>query len=157
MSNVIKPTIGRVVLVHRGISNQPEPALISYVWHDRMINVGGFDHNGKPFAITSLQLLQDDEVATGICYAGWMPFQKGQAAQTEALEAKFSSGQRDPSAILSHIPMQRFVTPAEIGQAVAFLLSGQASAITGISLPVDCGWLAGGAWSTYAPLGQKLA
>lgn len=76
---------------------------------------------------------------------------------TEALEAKFSSGQRDPSAILSHIPMQRFVTPAEIGQAVAFLLSGQASAITGISLPVDCGWLAGGAWSTYAPLGQKLA
>lgn len=91
MSNVIKPTIGRVVLVHRGIcgiSDQPEPALVSYVWHDRMINVGGFDHNGKPFALTSLQLLQEDDVATGICYAEWMPYQKGQAAKTEALEIK---------------------------------------------------------------------
>jgi NAD(P)-dependent dehydrogenase (short-subunit alcohol dehydrogenase family) len=75
---------------------------------------------------------------------------------TEALDAKFSAGQRDPSAILSHIPMKRFAQPAEIGQAVAFLLSSEASAITGVSLPVDCGWLAGGAWSTYAPLGQKL-
>lgn len=91
MSTVIKPTIGRVVLVHRGISNQPEPALISYVWHDRMINIGGFDHNGKPFAITTLQLLQDDDVATGTCYAEWMPYQKGQAAKTEALEAKLDA------------------------------------------------------------------
>lgn len=75
---------------------------------------------------------------------------------TEALEAKFASGQRDASAILSHIPMQRFAQPAEIADAVAFLLSPQASAITGIALPVDCGWLAGSAWSTYAPLGRKL-
>lgn len=75
---------------------------------------------------------------------------------TEALDAKFTSGQRDPSAILAHIPMKRFAQPEEIGNAVAFLLSDQASAVTGISLPVDCGWLAGGAWSTYAPLGQKL-
>ncbi|KAK6021329.1 oxidoreductase, short chain dehydrogenase/reductase family protein [Ostertagia ostertagi] len=75
---------------------------------------------------------------------------------TEALDAKFASGQRDPAAILSHIPMKRFARPEEIGNAVAFLLSEQASAVTGISLPVDCGWLAGGAWSTYTPLGQKL-
>jgi len=75
---------------------------------------------------------------------------------TEGLQAKFDAGQRDPSMILSHIPMQRFVRPQEVGQTVAFLLSDQASAITGVSLPVDCGWLAGGAWKTYATLGQKL-
>lgn len=75
---------------------------------------------------------------------------------TEALDAKFASGQRDPSAILAHVPMKRFARPEEIAHAVVFLLSDQASAITGISLPVDCGWLAGGAWSTYAPLGQRL-
>ena len=88
---MIKPTIGRVVLVHRGQSDQAEPALVCYVWNDRMINVGGFDRNGAPFAATSLQLLQDDDVATGICYAEWMPYQKGQAAKTDALEAKLDA------------------------------------------------------------------
>ena len=62
---MIPPTIGRVVLVQNlpGSTDptQAEPALVSYVWGDRMINVGGFDHNGAPFAFTSLRLLQDDD------------------------------------------------------------------------------------------------
>lgn len=73
---MIKPTIGRVVLVHREKSDQPEPALICYVWNDRMVNVGGFDRNGEPFSATSVQLLQDDDLATSPCYAEWMPYQK---------------------------------------------------------------------------------
>jgi hypothetical protein len=86
---MIKPTIGRVVLVARGESDQKEPAFISYVWGDRMINVGGFDKNGAPFAATSMQLLQDDDVPQNFNYfAEWMPYQKGQAAKTEALEAQ---------------------------------------------------------------------
>lgn len=89
---MIKPTIGRVVLVQgRSESTDPsqaEPALVSYVWSDTMINVGGFDHNGKTFSFTSLKLLQDDEPAPTVgAYAEWMPYQKGQAAKTEALEA----------------------------------------------------------------------
>lgn len=86
---MIKPSIGRVVLVHRGQSAQfeaaqAEPALISYVHSDRMINVGGFDRNGAPFAATSLQLLQDDDTPTNPnYYAEWMPFQKEQAAKHE--------------------------------------------------------------------------
>jgi len=88
---MIKPTIGRVVLVNRGQSNQPEPAVICYVWNDRMINVGGFDRNGDPFSATSMQLLQDDdEPNNSTYYAEWMPYQKGQAAKTEALEAQVS-------------------------------------------------------------------
>lgn len=83
---MIKPTIGRVVLVNRGQSNQPEPALITYVHNDRLINVGGFDCIGKPFSITSLQLLQEDDTPFGSYYAEWMPYQKGQAAKTEELE-----------------------------------------------------------------------
>jgi hypothetical protein len=35
---------------------------------------------------------------------------------------------------------------------VAFLLSPAASAISGIDLPVDCGWLAGSTWATYGGL-----
>lgn len=88
---MISPTIGRVVLVHRGQSDQAEPALVAYVWSDRMINVGGFDKSGQPFACTSMQLVQDDDAPTNPnYYAEWMPYQKGQAAKTEALEAKIA-------------------------------------------------------------------
>lgn len=92
---MIKPTIGRVVLVQRRPGStditQAEPALVSYVWNDTLINVGGFDHNGAPFAYTSLKLLQDDDEAPESCYAEWMPYQKGQAAKTEALEKAASA------------------------------------------------------------------
>ena len=85
---MIKPTIGRVVLVYRGKSDQAEPALICYVHSDRCINVAGFDCNGNPFAATSMQLLQDDDVATNSnYYAEWMPYQVAQAAK-EALGDK---------------------------------------------------------------------
>lgn len=79
---MIHPTIGRVVWVTRpsSASDQKEPALITYVFGDRMINVGGFDRDGQPFAATSVQLIQDDEPppAFGI-YAEWMPYQKSVA------------------------------------------------------------------------------
>lgn len=91
---MISPTIGRVVLVHRpGMSDQREPALVSYVWNDRMINVGGFDKNGIPFFATSMKLLQDDDKPDfeGQPYAEWMPYQKGQAAKTEALEKQIAA------------------------------------------------------------------
>lgn len=70
---------------------------------------------------------------------------------TQALVQKIASGQRNVDGILANIPMQRLIEPSEVADAVAFLLSGQASAITGIALPVDAGWLAGAHWGTYEP------
>ena len=71
---------------------------------------------------------------------------------TEGLDEEFKSGQRDPSSILARVPMARFATPQEIAKSTAFLLSDDASAVTGITLPVDCGWLAGSHWRTFQPL-----
>lgn len=71
---------------------------------------------------------------------------------TEGFDEKLKGGQRDATSIVSRVPMARFVTPEEIAKSTAFLLSSEASAITGITLPVDCGWLAGAHWGTFQPL-----
>jgi len=43
----------------------------------------------------------------------------------------------------SQAPMKRLADPSEIGSAVAFLASERASYITGVTLPVDGGWVRG--------------
>lgn len=40
-------------------------------------------------------------------------------------------------------PMRRFADPVEIAKLIAFLLSDDASYMTGAYVPVDGGWLAG--------------
>ena len=63
-----------------------------------------------------------------------------------ALVAKLSEqGALDVAAIAKRTPMGRMAEPAEVGQAITFLLSSKASFITGAVLPVDGGWMALGA------------
>lgn len=93
---MIKPTIGRVVLVHRpeNTSQHPEAALVAFVHSDTMINVGGVDHNGVAFARTSVYLKQDEPLpqhAYRSTWAEWMPYQKGQAAKADAAEAALAA------------------------------------------------------------------
>lgn len=94
---IIKPTIGRVVLVFNRRENArpqyPEAALVSYVHSDTLINVGGVDHSGVPFSVTSIELEQEGRgtFAEGVQHAEWMPYQKGQAAKTEALETQLAA------------------------------------------------------------------
>ncbi len=48
---------------------------------------------------------------------------------------------------LERIPMARFGEPEEVAKAALFLASDDASFVTGHTLPVDGGYLAGGLWS----------
>lgn len=71
---------------------------------------------------------------------------------TPALKNAIDGGERDVSLLTVNAALGRLVDPQGIGRAVAFLASEAASAVTGINLPVDCGWLAGTSWSTYGGL-----
>src|SRR6266403_5191936 len=90
---MIKPTIGRVmwfwpVKPERGA--QPYASLVTYVHDDNMVNLVAFTTDGVPFPAGRVAIVQDGSpyVAGDLPYAEWMPYQKGQAAKTEALEAK---------------------------------------------------------------------
>lgn len=69
---------------------------------------------------------------------------------TPAMQARIDSGQRDPKLIVEKAALRRFVQPADVGEAIWFLCSDAAGAITGVTLPVDCGWLATSAYTAYA-------
>lgn len=74
---------------------------------------------------------------------------------TPALKAAIDEGRRDPTALAENAAMGRLVDPSEIANAVSFLASDEASAITGVTLPVDAGWLVGISWNTYGGLRPK--
>jgi NAD(P)-dependent dehydrogenase (short-subunit alcohol dehydrogenase family) len=74
--------------------------------------------------------------------------------RTPALQAAIDKGERDVSALAGNSALGRLVEPTEIARTVAFLASPDAAAITGVNLPVDCGWLVAGSWHTYGGLRQ---
>lgn len=90
---MITPSIGRVVWFtpytstdSRHDKRQPLPALISYVWNDRLVNLAVFDQNGNSIGgATSVILLQDNDPKPEMGYfASWMPYQIQQAEKQKA-------------------------------------------------------------------------
>jgi 3-oxoacyl-[acyl-carrier protein] reductase len=63
---------------------------------------------------------------------------------TEMTVRNIAAGNVNEAQIKARIPLGRLAQPADIADAVSFLLSGKASFITGHSLYVDGGWLAYG-------------
>lgn len=68
---------------------------------------------------------------------------------TPVIEDAIRHKLRDPSVMNDMSALGRMVLPEEIASVVAFLLSNEASAVTGVNVPVDAGWLAAGSWHTY--------
>lgn len=58
------------------------------------------------------------------------------------VRARIQSGVRYRGAPGDNMALGRAVEPPEVAEAIEFLLSDRASAITGVNLPVDAGWAA---------------
>lgn len=91
---MITPTIGRIVWfwnVHPLRLEQPEAAIIAYVHSDTCVNLGVFRDNGNCTGFGSVTLWHGEGEPPAGAYCEWMPYQKGQAAKTEALEVKLGA------------------------------------------------------------------
>lgn len=113
--NPIIPTVGRVVyFTPAAVDDQsiiPDwqsgvcAALVTAVHNDNCVNLSVFDANGQHHARCSVCHVSTlPEVPEGgvqkYDYWDWMPYQKGQAAKTEQLEAKLTGAVVDGSAKL---------------------------------------------------------
>lgn len=72
--------------------------------------------------------------------------------RTPALQDAIDKGERDVATLERNNALGRMVEPVEVARAIAFLASSDAGAITGVNLPVDCGWLVTGSWHSYGGL-----
>lgn len=92
---MIKPTVGRVVEYRHammGRDEQPWAAIVVYVHNDREVNLAVFDDLGFGKPKQHVILVQEgDEIPNHDGYCTWMPYQKGQAAKTEAVERKLAA------------------------------------------------------------------
>ncbi len=71
---------------------------------------------------------------------------------TPILKSKIAAGKRDVRTIEAHTALGRLVEPEEVAALASFLMSDDASAIAGASIPVDAGWLATSHWMNFAEL-----
>ena len=75
--------------------------------------------------------------------------------RTLRVQKQIDAGDRNEASIVANSAMGRLVEPAEVADTIAFLLSPKSSAITGVNVPIDCGWLLAPSWQTYGGLRAK--
>lgn len=68
---------------------------------------------------------------------------------TPAIKSRIQSGHRDPDSIKGAGALHVFVEPRHIAEGIHFLCSDASEVITGVTLPIDAGWLAARGYNHY--------
>jgi NAD(P)-dependent dehydrogenase (short-subunit alcohol dehydrogenase family) len=68
---------------------------------------------------------------------------------TPAMQARIETGHRNPDVMIQQNALSKLVTPEDVGNGLWFLCSEEASAITGVTLPIDCGILSSLPYKAY--------
>ena len=76
------------------------------------------------------------------------------AVLSPAMQVAIDKGQRNLALLKETAAAGEVVMPAQVALAAAFLLSDDASAITGVNLPVDHGWLVANSWAMFGGVRQ---
>jgi hypothetical protein len=109
---MITPTPGRIVWYYPGagdkmmrLGTDPLAAMIAGVHSDTLVNLAVFGADGSNYCCEKILLLQDGgpPAQVGEAYCEWMPYQKGQAAKTEALQAAQLVMQPAPSIVPAQV------------------------------------------------------
>lgn len=96
-SAVTLPTIGRVVYLYDRLGAEPEKPYTAFVadvsvnGNPLTINCACLTHTGDAFIGGFQGVPHKSDPLDSRVYWDWMPYQKGQAAKTEALEAKLEA------------------------------------------------------------------
>jgi NAD(P)-dependent dehydrogenase (short-subunit alcohol dehydrogenase family) len=69
--------------------------------------------------------------------------------RTPAVEKGLDDGTIDMSLVAENTTMKRFVEPSEIADAINFLVGPAATAVTGVVLPVDAGYMVASDWGVF--------
>lgn len=69
---------------------------------------------------------------------------------TPAIKSRIESGQRDPENIRRSGAIAMLIEPYHVANVVAFLVSEESEAISGVMLPVDAGYLVAAYYQTFA-------
>lgn len=75
--------------------------------------------------------------------------------RTPALDKGIETRTLDDATMSVHTALGRLIRPEEVAEAVVFLASDLASAITGANLPVDAGYLVATPWASYGGLRKQ--
>jgi glucose 1-dehydrogenase len=86
------------------------------------------------------------DLATRILAAEWGPRGIRVTAVGAGLSGAVLAGVLPAGASARRVPEQSIVTPAQVAEAVCFLLADTAGGVSGSTLYVDGGWLADGYW-----------
>ena len=72
--------------------------------------------------------------------------------RTPAVERGLDDGTLDISLVAGNTTLKRFVEPTEIADAVNYLAGPSATAVTGVVLPVDAGYMVAADWGVFGGL-----